>query len=197
MQQHTFESAEDSGQGPQTPPEGNPDAEGRCSIGKSRGRPGESYRGERQRYTEPLLNSPNTCHQEFEIADHHLRETLPPIIQATFSLVPPLLAPHIVIQNRLLGLYYTVLHGYCEENDFPSPAPPMDDVIAAWAQAFEPGKRNVESISIIARGRGIREPLNLSNDGAPLGRQLSAPPPEAGMRRASSGLTTRGSTGAG
>lgn len=66
----------------------------------------------------------------------------------------------------------------------------MDDVIAAWAQSFEPGKREVESISIIARGRGIREPLNLSNDGAPapLGRQLSAPPPEPGIRRASSGL---------
>lgn len=130
----------------------------------------------------------NTCHQEFEIADHHLRETLPPIIQATFSLVPPLLAAHIVIQNRLLGLYYTVLHGYCEENDFPSPAPPMDEVISVWANAFEAGKRDVESISIIARGRGIREPLNLSNDGAPLGRQLSAPPPDAGGRRASSGL---------
>ncbi|KAG8166480.1 hypothetical protein KVR01_002169 [Diaporthe batatas] len=126
--------------------------------------------------------------EEFEIADHHLRETLPPIIQATFSLVPPLLATHIVIQNRLLGLYYTVLHGYCEENDFPSPAPPMDEVIAVWANSFEAGKRDVESISIIARGRGIREPLNLSNDGAPLGRQLSAPPPEPGMRRASSGL---------
>lgn len=126
--------------------------------------------------------------EEFEIADHHLRETLPPIIQATFSLVPPLLAAHIVIQNRLLGLYYTVLHGYCEENDFPSPAPPMDEVIAVWANSFEAGKRDVESISIIARGRGIREPLNLSNDGAPLGRQLSAPPPEPGMRRASSGL---------
>ncbi|POS81371.1 SH3 domain-containing protein [Diaporthe helianthi] len=126
--------------------------------------------------------------EEFEIADHHLRETLPPIIQATFSLVPPLLAAHIVIQNRLLGLYYTVLHGYCEENDFPSPAPPMDEVIAVWADSFEAGKRDVESISIIARGRGIREPLNLSNDGAPLGRQLSAPTPEPGMRRASTGL---------
>ncbi|KAI7785748.1 SH3 domain-containing protein [Diaporthe eres] len=129
-----------------------------------------------------------TLSEEFEIADHHLRETLPPIIQATFSLVPPLLAAHIVIQNRLLGLYYTVLHGFCEENGFPSPAPPMDDVIAAWAQAFEPAKRDVELISMIARGRGIREPLNLSNDGAPLGRQLSAPPPEPGMRRASSSL---------
>ncbi|KUI64141.1 hypothetical protein VM1G_10908 [Cytospora mali] len=129
-----------------------------------------------------------TLSEEFEIADSHLRETLPPIVQAAFSLIPPLLAVHVSIQNRLLGLYYTVLHGYCEENGFPSPAPPMDEVIAQWASDFQPGKRDVESLSLIARGRGIREPLNLSNEDQ-AGEKLSAPPPyDAGVRRTSSGL---------
>lgn len=126
--------------------------------------------------------------QEFEIADAHLRETLPPIIQAAFSLILPLLAAHVLVQNRLLGLYYTVLHGYCEDYGFPSPAPPMEDVIQAWSDAFQPAKRDVESISMIARGRGIREPLALGDDG-PGNRKLSAPP--AGfdnLRRTSSSL---------
>lgn len=135
-----------------------------------------------------LQNYANPSLQEFEIADNHLRETLPPIIQATFSLIPPLLAAHVLVQNRLLGLYYTVLHGYCEDYGFPSPAPPMEDVIQAWSDAFQPAKRDVESISMIARGRGIREPLALENDG-PGNRKLSAPPAGFdGMHRTSSGL---------
>ncbi|ROV94922.1 hypothetical protein VSDG_07112 [Cytospora chrysosperma] len=127
--------------------------------------------------------------EEFEIADAHLRETLPPVVQAAFSLVPPLLSVHVLIQNRLLGLYYTVLHGYCEETGFPSPAPPMDDVIAQWASDFQPAKKDVESLPLIARGRGIREPLNLNNEDQP-GNRLAAPPSpgEAGVRRTSSGL---------
>lgn len=106
-------------------------------------------------------------------------------MQASFSLIPPLLSVHVLIQNRLLGLYYTVLHGYCEENGFPSPAPPMDDVIAQWASDFQAGKRDVESISIIARGRGIREPLNLSGEDHS-GNRLPAPPPVEGRRPSSS-----------
>ncbi|CAN8100023.1 unnamed protein product [Discula destructiva] len=127
--------------------------------------------------------------EEFDIADAHLRETLPPIITAAFALVPPVLATHIRIQNELLGLYYTVLHGYCEENGYQSPPPPMSDVIACWSEDFQPAKRQVENIPMIARGKGIREPLRL--DGSPEGpggRKLSAPPPTEGLRRTSTGL---------
>ncbi|KAF3768646.1 hypothetical protein M406DRAFT_354952 [Cryphonectria parasitica EP155] len=132
----------------------------------------------------------SNLNEEFEIADSHLRETLPPIIQATFSLIPPLLATHIRIQNQLLGLYYTILHGYCEENGFQSPSPPMDQVIECWNDAFQPAKKEAEAIPMIARGRGIREPLKLNNDdNAPGGRKLSAPAPSFdGMRRTSTGL---------
>lgn len=132
-----------------------------------------------QKYTNMRL-------QEFDIADNHLRETLPPIIQASFSLIPPLLAAHILVQNRMLGLYYTVLHGYCEDYGFPSPPPPMEDVIQAWSDSYQPAKRDVESIPLIARGRGLREPLSLGDDGT---RKLTAPPAAIdNMRRVSSGL---------
>ncbi|KAL2157947.1 hypothetical protein VTH06DRAFT_5002, partial [Thermothelomyces fergusii] len=96
---------------------------------------------------------------EFGIADQHLKETLPPIIHAAFSLVTPLLSNLVMIQNRLLGLYYTTLHSYCEEFGFPSPPPPMGDVIATWNGAFTPVRSEVESISFIARGKSTRQQL--------------------------------------
>lgn len=127
--------------------------------------------------------------QEFDIADAHLRDTLPPIITATFSLVPHLLATHIRIQNELLGLYYTVLHGYCEENGYQSPPPPMDQVIACWSEDYQPAKHQVETIPLISRGKGLKEPLRLdASPESPGGRKLSAPPPTENLRRTSTGL---------
>ncbi|KAK4188992.1 hypothetical protein QBC35DRAFT_450747 [Podospora australis] len=106
---------------------------------------------------------------EFGIADEHLRQTLPPLIQATFNLVPPLVENLVLIQNRLLGMYYTALHDYCEEVGFPSPPPPMDEVIATWNAAFGPVKSQIEQISF------LRAKANL-------------PPPSNGIRRAATGL---------
>ncbi|KAK4239485.1 hypothetical protein C8A03DRAFT_14129 [Achaetomium macrosporum] len=103
---------------------------------------------------------------EFSTADEHLRQTLPPIITASFSLMRPLVANIILIQNRLLGLYYTTLHGYCEEFGFPSPPPPMQDVVAAWNGAFDPARSKVESISFIARGKAAQQPIPAPNNGA-------------------------------
>ncbi|KAK3331170.1 hypothetical protein B0H66DRAFT_467393 [Apodospora peruviana] len=123
---------------------------------------------------------------EFNIADEHLRGTLPPIITATFNLVPPLLSALVLLQNRLLGLYYTTLHGYCEEFGFPSPPPPMSEVIATWSAAFKPVQSEVESINCIARGKAIHQPMNLTNDTQP--RTPGQPMIKEGFRRTSSGL---------
>ncbi|CAP60844.1 uncharacterized protein PODANS_1_21130 [Podospora anserina S mat+] len=108
---------------------------------------------------------------EFNIADEHLRQTLPPIVEATFSIVPPLLAALVLIQNRLLGLYYTTLHNYCEDSNFPSPAPPMEDVIAVWNAACSPVQSQIEHISFIRHKGGYTQP-----------------PPSNGYRRTPSGL---------
>lgn len=135
------------------------------------------------------LTNADICFQEFDIADAHLRETLPPIITAAFALVPHLLAYHIRIQNELLGLYYTVLHGYCEENGYQSPPPPMDQVIACWSEDYQPAKHQVEMIPMIAQGRGLKLPLKLdASPEGPGGRKLSAPPPTENLRRTSTGL---------
>ncbi|KAK1998147.1 SH3 domain-containing protein [Colletotrichum falcatum] len=103
--------------------------------------------------------------EEFEAADVHLRDALPPIIEAIFTLIPHLLASHICIQNRLLGLYYTSLHNYCEDHDFPSPPPPMENVVSAWSAAFLPVQREVEAISCIAHGKNWRQPVRIGDDG--------------------------------
>ncbi|KAL2135028.1 hypothetical protein VTI74DRAFT_10065 [Chaetomium olivicolor] len=124
--------------------------------------------------------------EEFAIADDHLRQTLPPLIKAAFSLVGPLLANLVLIQNRLLGLYYTILHGYCEESGFPSPPPPMEQVTAAFNAAFGPVKAEIESIGFIARGKATREPMGKGND--PSSRPT---PPTNGARRVS-GLISSG-----
>lgn len=97
-----------------------------------------------------------------------------------------------MIQNRLLGLYYTTLHNYCEDHEFPSPPPPMDDVIAAWSAAFNPTKREFESVSCVAHGKACRQPMNvvLDEQGAATtsdGRKPSGGSLD-GFRRSSSAL---------
>ncbi|KAK3364461.1 hypothetical protein B0T25DRAFT_66271 [Lasiosphaeria hispida] len=129
---------------------------------------------------------------EFAIADEHIRATLPPIIAAAFSLVPPLVSNLALIQNRLLGLYYTTLNSYCEDLGFPSPPPPMDEVITAWSSAFGPIQRQAESIDFIARGKAINMPMNLTHD--PNARKLTAPSTLL-PRRSSSGIIPSTNTG--
>ncbi|KAH8197980.1 hypothetical protein TruAng_007844 [Truncatella angustata] len=89
-----------------------------------------------------------------------------------------------VTDNRLLGLYYTVLHNYCETHNFPSPPPPMEDVIATWQAAFGPARKEVESVSCIAHGRAARQPMHVTIEPQPEeGRKPSTG--TVGFRRAS------------
>lgn len=55
---------------------------------------------------------------------------------------------------------------------FPSPPPPMDEVIAQWTRDFKPIQQQAEAISVIARGQGIRQHLNMGTDSN--GRKLSS-----------------------
>ena len=97
----------------------------------------------------------------YNSADEHLRQVLPPILAAVFSLLPHLLAAQIEIQNTLLGHYYTSIHTYCAQEGFPNPAPPMDEVIRLWSDVFLPVQKEVESLSIIAGGKAVRMPMAL------------------------------------
>jgi hypothetical protein len=56
-----------------------------------------------------------------------------------------------------------MLHNYCTEEKFPSPAPPMDEVIRLWDDEFKPVQREVESIAILAHGKTVRSAMNGNN----------------------------------
>ena len=66
-------------------------------------------------------------------------------------------------QNALLGHYYTVLHTYCEEEGFPSPPPPMSDIIATWNADFTIAQQELESIPCVAGGKAVRQPLKMED----------------------------------
>jgi len=104
-----------------------------------------------------------TLRQEYEAADGNLRGILPGLIQASFSLLPPILATQIRTQNTLLAHYYTMLHTYCEDSKFPSPPPPMAEVIRAWTDDFKPVQREAESIACIASGKAIRTRMEMDD----------------------------------
>ncbi|KFX97368.1 hypothetical protein V490_02828 [Pseudogymnoascus sp. VKM F-3557] len=101
---------------------------------------------------------------EFRYADDRLRESLPPIIAAAFSILPHILAAQILIQNTLLAQYYTTLHNYCTEEGFPSPAPQTQDIVGEWENDFRRIQHDVESINTIARGKAIHSPMVLGDD---------------------------------
>lgn len=120
------------------------------------------------------------------MADNHIKETLPPIINAVFNIVPLLLATIIETQNRLLGLSYTTIHQYCSENDFPSPAPPMESVIEEWETAFGPIQKEIEAFYIIKSGRASRQAAPAPNGKS---RMPSAPSiSRNGLSRSTTGL---------
>ncbi|KAL9108972.1 MAG: hypothetical protein Q9227_006368 [Pyrenula ochraceoflavens] len=110
--------------------------------------------------------------EEYTAADENLRSTLPQLITVVFSLLPILLASQIQTQNTLLAHYYTMLHNYCAEENFPSPPPPMEDVVRTWETDFRPVQAEIESISLLVNGKAVKMPMKLEdqkNGAAPNG----------------------------
>lgn len=101
--------------------------------------------------------------EAYHAADDNLRNCLPRVLNSVFSLLPHFLAAQVQIQNDLLGHYYTMLHTYCSEEGFPSPAPPMDEVIRSWSDAFKPVQREAESLAILANGKATRASMENAN----------------------------------
>ncbi|KAI6716119.1 hypothetical protein PZA11_007236 [Diplocarpon coronariae] len=101
--------------------------------------------------------------EEFKVLDESLKQNLPPLVTAAFSILPHLLAFQILIQNTIIAQYYTALHNYCEDAGFPSPPPPMADVISVWNSDFKPAQQEIERIALIARGKAINQPLALGD----------------------------------
>lgn len=101
--------------------------------------------------------------EAYNAADEHLRACLPRLLTSVFSILPYLLAAQVQIQNNLLAHYYTMLHTYCTEEGFPSPSPPMDEVIRLWEDGFKPVQQEAESIMILASGKAVKSSMKLEN----------------------------------
>ncbi|RMD40663.1 hypothetical protein DV735_g4485, partial [Chaetothyriales sp. CBS 134920] len=99
--------------------------------------------------------------EAYNAADEHLRQSLPPILIAVFSLQPHLLAAQIQIQNSLLGHFYTTILNYCTQESLPNPAPPMDEVIRTWSDVFKPLQTEVESLPLLVNGKAVRSSMQL------------------------------------
>lgn len=102
---------------------------------------------------------------EYQAADEHVRNTLPGITNATYSILPHLLNSQIMIQNTLLAHLYTSLHNFSQEHNFPSPPPETPDIIAQFEADFTPLRLELESgIKSIAGGKAVREPMALGRE---------------------------------
>ncbi|QKX61057.1 uncharacterized protein TRUGW13939_08203 [Talaromyces rugulosus] len=121
--------------------------------------------------------------EEYNGADDHLRQSMPPLLSAIFSLLPFLLEAQIQIQYTLLANYYTVLHTYSEQEQFPSPPPPMEQVIQTWQSQVSPIQQETDGMACISSGKGPRtsEERRNGSNGTGLGsrrpsynRQISA-----------------------
>ena len=63
-----------------------------------------------------------------------------------------------MIQNTLLGHYYTYLHNYCQEEGYPSPPPPMFEVVQTFEQNYRPVQSQIEDNFVtISSGQNFRQ----------------------------------------
>ena len=99
--------------------------------------------------------------QEYQVADDHLKSSLPPVVTAAFSILPHLLAAQIMTQNTLLAQSYTLLHDFCNGQEFPDPPPSANAIMSTWDADFRPVKQQVESIACIAGGKTVRTSMKI------------------------------------
>lgn len=100
--------------------------------------------------------------QEYAQADAKLKHALPPVIAAVSNLMPYILATQILLQHTLVAQLYTVLHGFCQKVQMPSPAPPVEQIVATFEAEFTPLRNEIESsMMTIANGKAIHQPMAL------------------------------------
>lgn len=112
--------------------------------------------------------------EEYQVADHKMREILPPVLQAVFSLLPHILNAQIMIQNNLLGHCYTQISEFCAQEGLPVPAPDFPGIVSTWELEFTDPKAQVESLKILSRGKTIGMPMK-QPDKSPTPSQLRRP----------------------
>lgn len=102
----------------------------------------------------------------YQLADENLRDRLPRLNAATFSILPHLLTNQIVLQNNLIGNLYTVLHQYSHEQGYPDPPPEPEEVIPMWDTSFTPLRKEMEeNFSLLKSGKARLQPMRLPDKG--------------------------------
>jgi len=102
-------------------------------------------------------------------ADESLRNSLPRLNEATFSILPHLLANQIVLQNNLIGNLYTVLHQYSNEQGYPDPPPEPEEVVPEWEASFTPLRKELETeFTLLRTGKAVHQPMRLPDKGETL-----------------------------
>jgi amphiphysin len=102
----------------------------------------------------------------YQLADELLRDRLPKLNAATFSILPHLLANQIVLQNNLIGNLYTVLHQYSHEQGYPDPPPEPEEVIPLWEASFTSLRKEMEQeFSLLKTGKAVQQPMRLPDKG--------------------------------
>jgi amphiphysin len=104
--------------------------------------------------------------QAYWSADETLRNSLPRLNEATFSILPHLLANQIVLQNNLIGNLYTVLHQYSQEQGYPDPPPEPEEVVPEWEGTFTPLRKELETeFTLLRTGKAVHQPMRLPDKG--------------------------------
>lgn len=67
-----------------------------------------------------------------------------------------------MIQHTLLAQYYTLLHTYCNEENFPEPPQSAGQIIQTWDENFRSVKEKVETgLACIAKGKAVQTSMRL------------------------------------
>ncbi|KAF2845557.1 hypothetical protein T440DRAFT_522572 [Plenodomus tracheiphilus IPT5] len=102
----------------------------------------------------------------YQLSDENLRDRLPRLNAATFSILPHLLTNQIVLQNNLIGNLYTVLHQYSHEQGYPDPPPEPEEVIPLWDSSFTPLRKEMEAdLGLLRTGKAVHLPMRLPDKG--------------------------------
>jgi amphiphysin len=62
-----------------------------------------------------------------------------------------------MVQNTLLGHYYTALHDFCQQYGYLIPTPEWTQVQTEFDDAFGAAKRDTERLSTVQRGKAVKQ----------------------------------------
>jgi amphiphysin len=70
--------------------------------------------------------------------------------------MPRLVHALCMVQNTLLGHYYTALHDFCQQHGYLIPTPEWTQVQTEFDDAFGAAKRDTERLSTLQRGKAVK-----------------------------------------